>query len=261
VRFSVSAEGNRLAYRHQLPDKSQQYRIVDLDTGQQVAGIAQPRVGHDWPPVLSRKGDELAYTARGIYRVSPPGEPERISRHVGDRIVSWSPDGKQLLLQRWHGLGLLNTGTGDDRDLLRDDRWPIFEARFSPDAKWVAFTRASRPHSQIFLAPLDSPESRTEVTDVELSASAPAWSADGSRLYFVKQCQGFRCIWVRRLDARRKQPQGDAAPVRHFHHARYSLLNSVDPQNGGLAVARDKLVFGVFETTGNIWSLASLPKP
>ena len=49
--------------------------------------------------------------------------------------------------------------------------------------------------------------------------------------------------------------------VRHFHHARYSLLGGIDQQNVGLAAARDKLVFGMFETTGNIWSLPSLPRP
>ena len=38
-------------------------------------------------------------------------------------------------------------------------------------------------------------------------------------------------------------------------------VGGIDPQNVGLAVARDKLVFGVFETTGNIWSLPSFARP
>jgi dipeptidyl aminopeptidase/acylaminoacyl peptidase len=174
--------------------------------------------------------------------------------------LSWSADGKRILVQRgWRAVALLETENGREREFLRDDRFPIVEARFSPDGKWVAFTLAARPHSQIFVVPVDAPEQRTEVTAGIAGAGSPAWAADGGQLYFLTECQGFRCIWARRLDAHRK-PQGEPFPIRHFHHARH-LLSGIDPQNVGLVAARDKLVFGMFETVGNVWSLPSLPRP
>ena len=263
VRFSVSANGRKLAYRFPLPEGRHEFRVVDLDTGRQEVSIRQPDGPREGLPVLSADGGELAYNARGIFRVSlPDGRPERIGRNGSDRISSWSADGKRMLLQRgWGGVSLLNTENGDDRDFLRDDNAPVLEARFSPDGKWVAFTLAVRPHPQIFIVSAAEPHERIAVTEEDVSAGSPAWSPNGNQIYYLTQCQGFRCIWARRLDARSKHPQGDPFAIRHFHHARYSLLSGIDPQNVGLAVAGDKLVFGMFETTGNIWSLPALPRP
>jgi hypothetical protein len=157
-------------------------------------------------------------------------------------------------------VNILDTATGRDRELLRDERFPIVEARFSPDDKWIAFTLAARPYPQIFITPIEADQARMAVTAADASAGSPAWSADGNQLYYLAPCQGFRCIWARRLDPHRKTPLGEPFAVRHFHHARYSLLGGIDPQNVGLVAARDKLVFGMFETMGNIWSLPSLPR-
>ena len=209
----------------------------------------------NWPTRRARCSNTLPETAAVV-----TGQPERISRRGGERILSWSSDGKQMLVQRGsHSVNLLSVDTGEDREFLRDDRWPIVEPRFSPDGKWVVFTVASRPHPQIFVASMERPEQHIELTSEEVSAGAPAWSGDGTQVYFLRQCQGFRCIWSQRLD-RRKQPQGEATAFRHLHHARYSLLGGIDPQNVSLAIARDRLIFGMFETTGNIWTLPPLPR-
>jgi len=70
-------------------------------------------------------------------------------------------------------------------------------------------------------------------------------------MYFVSDRDGFRCIWAQRLDGS-KYPVGEPVPVFHAHEARRSLLNV---QNGALdmSVARDKIVFNMSETTGNVW--------
>jgi dipeptidyl aminopeptidase/acylaminoacyl peptidase len=192
----------------------------------------------------------------------PDGPPEQIKSRGWDQALSWSSDGKHMLLARGRrGVNLLDTETGRDRELLRDERFPIVEASFSPDDKWIAFTLASRPYAQIFIVPAEAADDvRVAVTAAGSSAGSPAWSADGNQLYYLTPCQGFRCIWTRRLDPRSRKPAGEPFALRHFHHARYSLIGGVDAQNVGLAAARDKLVFGLFETTGNIWSLPSVPR-
>jgi Tol biopolymer transport system component len=262
ARPSISLDGRRLAYRFHLAGDRGEYRVLDLETGRQIARLAQnsPR---DWPIFLSSTGDELVYSSGGIFRVRlPDGKTERIARRGGEQAASCSPDGKRVLVQRgWRGLGLLEIETGHEREFLRGDRFPIVEARFSPDGKWVAYTLAARPHPQIFVVAVEAPEQPIEVTPDTSSAVSPAWSADGNQLYFLTPCQGFRCIWARRLEPQRKKPLGEPFPVRHFHHARYGLTSGIDPQNVGLVAARDKLVFGMFETVGNVWSLPSLPRP
>src|SRR5260370_21749752 len=137
----------------------------------------------------------------------------------------------------------MNWEPGEEGDFLRWDRFPIVEARFSRGGKWVAFTMASRPHARISVAPAGdtADTSWIELTADDVSSSSPAWSADGNRIYFLQQCQGSRCIWARRFDPRHGQPAGEPFPVRHFHHARWSLLPGADPQNVGLVAARDKL--------------------
>ena len=263
VHPSVSADGKRLSYRVHISDNHDEIRVLDLESGRQIARIARD-LDRDEPPILSPAGDEIAYVSSGLFRMRlPDGTPERVSRRGFNNISCWTADGKRMIVQHGRrGLGLLDTQSGEEREFLRDERFPIVEARFSPDDKWVAFTLASRPHPRIHIVPVETPGPPwIAVTASDVSAASPAWSADTNQIYFLAQCQGFRCIWARRLDPHRKQPQGEPFPVRHFQNARYSLLGGIDPQNVGLVSARDKLVFGMFETTGNIWSLPALPRP
>jgi dipeptidyl aminopeptidase/acylaminoacyl peptidase len=263
ARPAVSRDGSRLAYRVPQEDGRSEIRVVETAGGKKIASVTY-EAPREWPVLLSPAGDEMVYSGDGVMRKRlPDGVPERIARRGWQQATSWSSDGRFLLVQRgWRGLGILEVATGRDRELLRDDRYPIVEARFSPDDKWIAFTVAAPRHPQIFVASLQVGDAgRFELTGVDASAGSPAWSADGNQIYYLQSCQGFRCIWARRLDPRTHKPQGDAFAVRHFHQARYSLMNGIDPQNVGLAAAGGRLIFGMFETTGNIWSLPSLPRP
>jgi Tol biopolymer transport system component len=263
VRPAVSRDGTRLAYRVPGAAGRSDIHVVEVPGGKQIASIRDGSA-RDWPVLLSASGDELVYAGGGILRMRlPAGSPERVQGRRWEQATSWSSDGKYLLVQRgWRGLGLLDVTTGRDRELLlRDERFPAVEARFSPDDKWIVFTLLSRPHSQVFVIPLAADAQRIAVTDENVTAGSPAWSVNGNQIYYLSSCQGFRCIWARRLDARSRKPLGEPFAIRHFHHARYSLLGGIDPQSVGLTAAGDRLVFGMFETTGNIWSLPSLPRP
>ena len=78
------------------------------------------------------------------------------------------------------------------------------------------------------------------------------WSPDGNMLYFLSERDGFRCIRGQHLDPATKHPVGPLFDVYHFHHARQSSGNG-DPVFISPAVAQDKMVFGMIETTGTIW--------
>jgi hypothetical protein len=46
---------------------------------------------------------------------------------------------------------------------------------------------------------------------------------DGNALYYASERDGYRCLWVQRLDAATKRPVGEAQVLQHFHDARASL--------------------------------------
>jgi dipeptidyl aminopeptidase/acylaminoacyl peptidase len=82
----------------------------------------------------------------------------------------------------------------------------------------------------------------------------PRWSPDGRLLYIVSDRDGHLCLWAQRLDGKSKRPLGNPFPIRHFHDSGFGMQN-VGVGLLEIDVARDKIVFGVGELTGNIWSV------
>jgi hypothetical protein len=139
---------------------------------------------------------------------------------------------------------------------LVEARSTFTEARISPDRRWIVFQETAAGVSRIWLARFGaSPIPRSEwhpLTDGSGWDDRPRWSPDSNLLYFLSDRDGFRCIWVQRLDSETKRPVGFPFAVYHSHESRSSLLN-VNPVYAGLEVARDMLVFVNGETTGNVW--------
>jgi hypothetical protein len=96
------------------------------------------------------------------------------------------------------------------------------------------------------------PEDWFVLTNSATFEDKPSWSPDGTRVYYTSDRDGFRCIWTQRLDAKTKRPIGPEMPIYHSHSALLSLRNlpGVDLD---IAVARDRLLFNMAETTGNLW--------
>jgi eukaryotic-like serine/threonine-protein kinase len=101
--------------------------------------------------------------------------------------------------------------------------------------------------------PIHEPEWVTAIDSETLDRQA-AWSADGSALYFQSQRDGFRCLWAQRLDPLTKRRIGGPLPVQHLHGVQRSMTTAIpDPGAISIAVARNRIVFALGETTGNIW--------
>lgn len=80
---------------------------------------------------------------------------------------------------------------------------------------------------------------------------SPAWSPDGNRLYYLSEREGSCRLWTQKLDPQTKKPDGDTEVVYHVHQDRFNL--NMPRGNATVAVAADKLVFWMAETTGNIY--------
>jgi Tol biopolymer transport system component len=155
-------------------------------------------------------------------------------------------------------VGLLNVVSGAKTEIERDPDHNLLSPEISADGRWIAFHQ-STANSQTRRLIIDrlrdnAASTRSEwmaVTDGSTYDVEPRWSPDGNTLYFISRRDGHFCIWAQRLESATKRPLGATFPVQHFHTLMRDL--TMEPSAIGLAVARDKLVVSLKESTGNIW--------
>ena len=261
VTLKLSLDGKRLLFSSlQFRSGNTDIWLQDLETGKSVALAATP--ANEDNPVLSPDGSKAAYAIfagekGAIYSIdSRGGVPDKICDDCG-APWHWSPDGKGILYY-WTNrrrLGLLDVTSGEKIELLKHPNYILAHPSFSPDGRWLSFVvRTGANRARLAVAPFRRgiiPESDwIFLTDDSSWIEFSNWSPHGGRVYFISERDGFRCMWQQPMDPATKRPLGSPSAVRHFHNARSSL--------GGLAVARDKAVFSIVETTGNLW-MSELP--
>jgi tricorn protease len=153
---------------------------------------------HDRSPVWSPDGAQIAWLsdASGEYRLmigdqagaSSPREMPLPSTAFFSSPV-WSPDGKLLLLEDNHlNLWTIDVANGTAAKLdtdTYDDPGRRFDAVWSPDSRWVAYSKSLDSHLRaIFLHSVADKKSH-QLTDGLSDAIAPAFDAGGKYLYFL----------------------------------------------------------------------------
>jgi Tol biopolymer transport system component len=170
--------------------------LRNLRTGSERV-LADGPAGAKGYPAISPSGRLLAYGMRmpGGGRALRPifiaHLPDGTSRKLGDdcggRPREWV-DERSLIIERFarlNSVALIDTETGDQRELLESAEQSVSNPRLSPDRRWVAFD-ASRPGEppRVCVSRFREqliPESAWVLVD--RSASHPFWSADGRFLY------------------------------------------------------------------------------
>lgn len=141
--------------------------------------------------------------------------------------------------------------------------YDLFQAKYSPDHRGVTLIGcdSNRPGVQcrVFVVPLnDRGVPQTDhwivIDHPSLWDDKPRWSPNSNLLYFVSDRDGHLCLWAQRLDGGTKRPIGTPFPPYHFHNSRLAMIN-VGTGSLEIDIARDKIVMGFGELTGNIWSL------
>ncbi len=138
-------------------------------------------------------------------------------------VWDWSSDGSDMLVydggENVQAVDLLRPSSGERETLLSHSSVRFFDAGFSRDDRWIAFTAGlTAKNAQVYVAPFKKgriPESDwIEVT--REGGGFAAWSPDGGLVYFHSTRDGFPCIWAQKLDANKK-PSGPAFAVQHVH--------------------------------------------
>lgn len=259
----LSADGKTLAFVSFKPGSADVW-VMDLATAKQTNLTATP-LAEGWP-VVSADGSRVAYTvpvssAANPFHVVPArgGVPEKVCDACG-RLRDWSPDGTKMLYQSGEprGVSVLDLASGRKTEILRDREHNLYQCYFSRDGRWITFLAQIGPerrrlHIVPFRGETAVPERDwIEVTDGRFSDDKPRFSPDGNLLYFTSDRDGFLCLWGQRLEATTKRPSGAAFPFRHFHSARFSMMN-VPLHFLDVSVGRDRLILNLAERTGNIW--------
>ncbi len=172
--------------------------LRDLATGSERV-LADGPAGSKGYPAISPSGSLLAYGmrmpggGRALRPIFVTGLPDETWRSLGEdcggRPREWV-DERWLTIERFgrlNSIALLDTGSGDQHELLESAERSVSNPRLSPDRRWIAFdaSRRSEPAS-VFVVPFgEQPIPESEWVLVERSASHPFWSADGRFLYYT----------------------------------------------------------------------------
>ena len=172
--------------------------LRNLETGSERT-LREAPPGDKGYPAISPGGGLLAYgmrmpggehAQRPIFIASLGDETWRkLGDDCGGRPREWV-DERALVIERFarlNSIAVIDTETGEQRELLRSAEQSIRNPRLSPDRRWVAFD-ASRPGevSSVFIAPFrESLVVESDWVVVDKRATHPFWSADGRFIYYM----------------------------------------------------------------------------
>jgi tricorn protease len=98
----------------------------------------------------------------------------------------WSPDGAAIAYaDQTHALYVVDAEGGTPRLVDRAEQWSISDYRWSPDGRWLAYTKGDgRDFGTIYV--YDTSMGTTHaVTGASTDDSSPAWDPEGRYLYFL----------------------------------------------------------------------------
>jgi len=165
---------------------------------------------HDRDPVWSPDGARLAWFSdvSGEYQLMI-GDQSGLAKPRAVPLpgpgfftnLSWSPDGKQLAFEDHHmALWSLEVATGKslriDADVY-DDPSRDLEPAWSPDSKWIAYSRNLDNHLRAIFVHSLADGKAYQLTDGMSDAVSPSFDASGKYLYFLASTDyGPRTGWL-----------------------------------------------------------------
>jgi hypothetical protein len=261
-RPHLSSDGRRLVFVSYRSGDGDIW-LRDVNTGKETALTATPwRESH---PLISPDGSKVTFASRE--KPKPVMYLQSLRKGIAEILcddcglpLDWWSDGRRILYY-WGNpvrFSSIDIVTRHKLDVIQHPKYNIHRARLSADGSWITFhmsLEAEEGRSPIYIAPLRNgvalgDREWIQVTDGTGFDAIPWWSENMDILYFLSKRDGFQCIWAQHLDKRTQRPVGGAFDVYHFHSARHKVFD----QAFGPAISADKLIVGLSEATGNIWT-------
>jgi len=254
--MNVTDDGARLVFMSSRSGRNEVW-VRDVSTGRDkqltFAGALGARISRDGSLVAV-----IGSGSRSSVELTPAdGGPSR-PLCEDCAVTDWSPDGSRVLLARGHPARIFvrDVTSGREIELASHPVWNLYQARFSPDGRWVVFhTTNATAVRQVYLVPVDRatpvPFERwvPVVTDFGIQ---PSWSSDGRGIYYFSLRDGFFCAWLQPLDSVTHAPLGASRAVAHLHDPRLRAVEGAVVTND---VRAGFLYATLTEMTGNIWLL------
>jgi Tol biopolymer transport system component len=123
-----------------------------------------------------------------VVGTNPRSPPRRLVHEALDltpigRPYSWAPDGRRLVYRGFYGLIVLNVLSGDQHFLSQSRGVGADDPSWSPDGRWIAFTRTRNEASDLFAETPDGKSLHQISRGMDVIGST--WSPDGSSIAYL----------------------------------------------------------------------------
>jgi eukaryotic-like serine/threonine-protein kinase len=253
---TVSRDGRRLLYGRRLGE-ARDIWWMDLMTRKHHS-IIKDQLAVSW---ISPDGRRAAYSVQNrISVLDIDSGREMVWCPDCGEVAGWLPDNSAVLFRNENQPGRsefasLDIKNGSRRTILSGNG--LRDAAISPDRKLIAYAvQQNGIQSRIYLKHLEGGPSEAPVpaTGPDTWSDHPAWSDNGSVLFYSSERDGFLCIWRQRIDRTRLTPIGLPLILSHFHLARFTP-SLISRSVFGMSVAGDFLFLNVGAANGNIYAI------
>ena len=268
--FSSARSGRSVLTESPLPDGPETPVVSD---------DSDPRYDAQWSPDSNRLAYVRVNHSTGVMQFmewssrSRNEEPLAPPTHALLKIFDWSRQSNSLLISQTNQdtgrseiavlpLADMPRGNAVARSLLSDAAYDLYQARFSPDERWIVFEAIPDGHNQpsaseIYVSPA-SGGPWIRITDGKRWDDKPHWSPDGKMIYFLSARSGFFNVWATRFDPIRGKPLGDPFPVTAFDNPSQMVPKFIPLI--ALSLTQDRLVLTMAQDSGNIWVLDNVDR-
>jgi len=181
----------------------------------------------------------------------------------GDSIlISWSRPGQSSVLSLWPVAAAPHADTHATL-VAGDPEHGLWQARFSPNGRWISFLAAARERAVVCIVPSSARTAAatawTCVTDPSIWTDKPRWSSDGKLLYVWRRHGSLFNVWALPFDDAQGTLAGAPVQITQFDSPAHRIWADVQ-HFAEPSVSGTRMILPVAEATGSIWMLDNVDK-